>query len=147
LKNDFKNLSIPILAVALPYILTAGAPVFFLPVITLASMAIHYFYNRNNPGNPMIIFSGINGSSPENIIKTLHNYAVVFGYYDFVVERLKLLDKNLAAHIIDKSADPQQTALNIINKIKYIDPALLNGLESYDYALDIFDLDLLCLTI
>lgn len=141
LEHDFKNLSIPALAVALPYILTAGAPVAFLPVITLASIVIHYFYNRNNPGNPIIIFSGINGLSPENIIKTLHDYAVVYGYYDFVKERLNLLDKNLAAYIIEKSDNPQQTALNMIDKIKYIDPALLNGLESYDYALDIFDLD------
>lgn len=139
LKNDFKNLSIPTLAVALPYILTAGAPVLFLPVITIAAMAIHYFYNKNNPGNPMIILASLRNANPENIQDIMLRYANMMQADKYTTDKIKLLNSALIAAIVSKSDDPQATVINIINKIKYVDPAIINGMEEPEYVYDVFE--------
>ncbi len=139
LKRDFKNLSIPALTVALPYILTAGAPIFILPVITVASMAIHYFYNKNNPGNPMLILALLKNAAPENVKERMIMYAKMIQAGKETINKIKFLDNDLLYSVISQSSDPQQTAVNLINKIKYVDQAIINAMEEPEYVFDVFE--------
>ncbi|MDD5020579.1 MAG: hypothetical protein PHR82_00385 [Endomicrobiaceae bacterium] len=137
LKNDLKNLSLPALTVSIPYIISmiVGS---VLPIAVITSIAIHYLHNKINPQNPMELFSSDN-MTPDNIEQIMQRYAKMLGSDRYVKEKIKIIDKNLVYRLVQTSSDSHQTLVNIITKMQYVDPMLINHMESYEYVSDIFE--------